>query len=304
MQSADPAGSREGSDEAPTMVRPRVLCRRPLALLAGLAVSGAALAVPAPGPLVAVVGSPVASAVAATPSTLGSRGLRHGVRGRDVRELQRLLNRAGFRTPITGTYARHTVRSVQAFQRAAGLDPSGVAGRRTITALRAAASSGGAAPIAVPPETTTASPAAAAGAPRTPAQVATITAEGLAVAPAGAPQAVVDLIAAGNAIARTPYRYGGGHRSFEDDAYDCSGSVGYALRGAGLLERTMTSGELESWGAAGTGSWLTVYANADHTFLVVAGIRFDTSGQKRAGTRWQPMDRGTDGFVTRRWPGL
>ena len=79
---------------------------------------------------------------------------------------------------------------------------------------------------------------------------------------------------------------------------------GYALHGAGLLDHTVTSGDLESWGVAGAGSWLTVYANAEHTFLVVAGIRFDTSGQKKAGTRWQPMDRGTDGFVVRRVPGL
>ena len=114
----------------------------------------------------------------------------------------------------------------------------------------------------------------------------------------------MDLIAAGNEIALTPYRYGGGHRSFKDDAYDCSGSVGYALHGAGLLDRTVTSGELEKWGEAGPGSWITVYANADHTFLVVAGIRFDTSGQKQAGTRWQPAARSVEGFVVRRAPGL
>jgi len=271
-----------------------------------LALSGAVVllsAVPAlPGPVPGVL--QVATADAAKPTALGDRGLRQGLRGRDVKELQRLLNRAGYRTPISGTYAKHTVRSVLAFQRAAGLEASGVAGRRTIRALRGAAASGGAAPMATPDEVTATTTTAPAPGPRDPSQVATITADGLAVAPAGAPKAVVDLIAAGNRIATTPYRYGGGHASFEDDAYDCSGSVGYALHGAGLLDRTVTSGDLERWGAAGAGSWLTVYANADHTFLVVAGIRFDTSGQKKAGTRWQPMDRGTDGFVVRRAPGL
>lgn len=282
------------------MVHTRVSSRR-LALVLALVVVVLASAVPAlPGPIPAVLR--VATAHAAPPTVLGDRGLRHGMRGRDVKELQRLLNRAGFRTPISGTYARHTVRSVLAFQKAAGLEASGVSGRRTIRALRGAAASGGAAPMSVPAEATATT--APSGAPRDPSQVATITPDGLAVAPAGAPQPIVDLIAAGNEIATTPYRYGGGHKSFEDDAYDCSGSVGYALRGAGLLDHTVTSGELERWGVAGEGSWLTVYANADHTFLVVAGIRFDTSGQKRAGTRWQPMDRGTAGFVVRRAPGL
>lgn len=296
------AGTGKGPDEPTPMVHTRVSTRR-LLVLAACGVVLLLSAVPAlPGPVPAVL--PIASAHAATPTVLGDRGLRHGMRGRDVKELQRLLNRAGFRTPVSGTYARHTVRSILAFQRAAGLEGSGVAGRRTIRALRGAAASGGAAPLATPTEPTATTTTAPAGTPRDPSQVATITAAGLAVAPAGAPKAVRDLIAAGNEIATTPYRYGGGHGSFEDDAYDCSGSVGYALHGAGLLDRTVTSGDLESWGTAGAGSWLTVYANAGHTFLVVAGIRFDTSGQRKAGTRWQPMDRDTDGFVVRRAPGL
>ncbi len=284
------------------MVRTRVSTRR-FTVFSLLGVVVLFSGVPAlPGPLPAV--GQLASAHAARPTVLGDRGLRQGMRGRDVKELQRLLNRAGFRTPVSGTYARHTVRSVLAFQRAAGLESSGVTGRQTIRALRRAAASGGAAPMTTPQEVSATTTTAPAGTPHDPAQVATITAAGLAVAPAGAPKVVRDLIAAGNEIATTPYRYGGGHASFEDDAYDCSGSVGYALHGAGLLDRTVTSGDLESWGTAGPGTWLTVYANAGHTFLVVAGIRFDTSGQKKAGTRWQPMDRRTDGFVVRRAPGL
>jgi peptidoglycan hydrolase-like protein with peptidoglycan-binding domain len=278
------------------------LRRRVTAFLAGLLIVVAS-AVPAlPGPTPALF--TIATAHAAGPTKLGDRGLRTGMRGRDVKDLQRLLNRAGFRTPISGNYARHTARSVAAFQRAAGLDPSGVVGRRTVRALRGAAASGGMAPMATPAETSASRPATAPVGGPAPGQVATISQDGLAVAPSGAPQVVVDLISAGNEIATTPYRYGGGHGSFYDDAYDCSGSVGYALHGAGLLDHTVTSGDLESWGVPGPGSWITVYANADHTFLVVAGIRFDTSGQKRTGSRWQPMDRSTDGFVVRHADGL
>lgn len=273
------------------------MTRRVLHRCALLAV--AALALPAGGPVAALPTAPEEARAAKAPTRLGDRGLRHGVRGRDVKELQRLLNRAGFRTPVTGTFAAHTVRSVRAFQQAAGLQTSGVAGRLTVRALRGAAASGGVAPVAAPAETTgPATTAPAAG------QVATITADGLAVAPAGAPREVVALIAAGNEIARTPYRYGGGHGSFEDDAYDCSGSVGYALHGAGLLNRTVTSGDLMTWGRPGSGAWVTVYADEGHTFLVVAGIRFDTSGQKRTGSRWQPMDRSTTGFAVRHPAGL
>jgi hypothetical protein len=129
--------------------------------------------------------------------------------------------------------------------------------------------------------------------------VAALAGDGTAVAPAGAPAAVVALIAAANRIATLPYRYGGGHASFEDRAYDCSGSVSYALHGAGLLETTMDSTGLMTWGRSGPGQWITIYANKDHTFIVVAGLRFDTSGQKASGSRWQAMDRSTKGFVVR-----
>jgi cell wall-associated NlpC family hydrolase len=128
---------------------------------------------------------------------------------------------------------------------------------------------------------------------------------GLAHAPAGSPAAVQDVVAGGNSIARFPYRLGGGHGSFVDDAYDCSGSVSYALAAAGLLDAPLTSGELADWGAPGRGRWLTVYANAGHVFMVVGGVRFDTSGRAgRRGSRWQPLERSARGFVARHWPGL
>ena len=134
--------------------------------------------------------------------------------------------------------------------------------------------------------------------------VATLAGDGTAVGPAGAPQPVVDLIAAANRIATLPYRYGGGHGSFDDKAYDCSGSVSYALHGADLLDMTLDSTSLMTWGRSGAGQWVTIYANKEHTFLVVAGLRFDTSGQKAAGSRWQPMDRSAKGFVVRHPDGL
>jgi hypothetical protein len=128
---------------------------------------------------------------------------------------------------------------------------------------------------------------------------------GRAEAPAGSPAAIQDVVAGGNAIATFPYRLGGGHGSFVDDAYDCSGSVSYALATAGLLDVPLTSGELMRWGAPGRGHWLTVYANPGHVFMTVGGIRFDTSGRAgRRGSRWQPLGRSASGFVARHWPGL
>jgi hypothetical protein len=115
---------------------------------------------------------------------------------------------------------------------------------------------------------------------------------------------VTQLIAAGNAIAALPYRYGGGHKDFADTAYDCSGSVSFALHGAGLLDATLDSTGLSRWGDAGPGAWITVYANKTHTYLIVAGLRFDTSGQKLAGTRWQAAVRSARGFRVRHPAGL
>jgi cell wall-associated NlpC family hydrolase len=128
---------------------------------------------------------------------------------------------------------------------------------------------------------------------------------GQARAPAGSPTAVQDMVAGGNAIATFPYRLGGGHGSFIDNAYDCSGSVSYALAAAGLVDTPLTSGDLMSWGAPGPGRWMSVYANPGHVFMTVGGVRFDTSGRAgRRGSRWQPLQRSGSGFVARHWPGL
>jgi hypothetical protein len=128
--------------------------------------------------------------------------------------------------------------------------------------------------------------------------------------PAGIPAVIDKVIAGANAITDYPYVYGGGHASFVDNAYDCSGSVGYALAAGGLLSHTETSGELESWGAPGPGQWITVFAAAGHVYMYVnigggVWMRYDTVG--RSGTfasRWQPASRSNEGFVARHWPGL
>ena len=134
---------------------------------------------------------------------------------------------------------------------------------------------------------------------------ATLSRDGLrAIAPKSAPAAVAQTIRAANQIAGKPYRWGGGHRRFVDSAYDCSGAVSYALRGAGLVTTPLDSRAFMRWGQAGPGAWITVYAHGGHAFLIVAGLRFDTSGPGRKGPRWRPVGRSVAGFSARHFPGL
>jgi cell wall-associated NlpC family hydrolase len=125
-----------------------------------------------------------------------------------------------------------------------------------------------------------------------------------AMAPAQAPQQVKDAIAAANRITRKPYRYGGGHRRFNDRAYDCSGAVSYALRGAGLVKRPFDSRGFMRWGESGPGSWITVYTNPGHAYVVIAGLRFDTSGRGEKGPRWRSEARSARGYRARHVEGL
>jgi hypothetical protein len=115
---------------------------------------------------------------------------------------------------------------------------------------------------------------------------------------------VAAVIQGGNEIARTPYKWGGGHGAWSDNGYDCSGSVSFALASAGLLGGPLDSGRLMSWGSPGRGRWITVWSNTGHVFLEVAGVRFDTSGTRVTGSRWQATMRGTAGFVARHPAGL
>jgi cell wall-associated NlpC family hydrolase len=133
---------------------------------------------------------------------------------------------------------------------------------------------------------------------------ATALSNGVALPPFEAPEAVRRIIEAGNSIARTPYKWGGGHGRWQDTGYDCSGSVSFALAAAGLLDGPLASGPLMSWGEPGPGRWVTIYTNPGHVYLEVAGIRFDTSGQRVTGSRWQNELRSHAGFVARHPPGL
>lgn len=143
-------------------------------------------------------------------------------------------------------------------------------------------------------------PAPTANVPAPTGPTASINSDGTATAPADAPQAVQDVIAAGNAITNMPYVYGGGHGSFEASGYDCSGSISYALHGGGLLSAPLDSTGFMTWGDSGPGQWITVYSNPGHAYMVVAGIRFDTSG---APPRWQPAMRSSAGYVATHPPG-
>jgi hypothetical protein len=137
---------------------------------------------------------------------------------------------------------------------------------------------------------------------------ATVGSDGLAAAPVEAPPQVHAAIAAANKIIGKPYRYGGGHGRVEDSGYDCSGTVSYALIGAELLEAPLDSSSFMRWGEAGPGEWITVYTNPGHAFVVIAGLRLDTSaaGDRggRKGPRWRPALRSTRGFKARHPEGL
>jgi hypothetical protein len=215
----------------------------------------------------------------------GSRTLRQGMTGSDVKTLQHYLDRVGHDTAADGHFGRGTARSVRSFERSAGRRADAVVTRSDARALRARARSAQAEvpAVAVPP------------AP--PGATATLTPSGLAVAPADAPEAVKRIIAAGNSIARKAYKYGGGHGRLIDTGYDCSGSVSYALRGAGLLGGALDSGEFMRWGVPGRGAWVTLRSNRSHMYMVVAGLRFDTSARKVSGSRWTDKMRSARGYA-------
>jgi peptidoglycan hydrolase-like protein with peptidoglycan-binding domain len=223
--------------------------------------------------------------------SLGDRvPVKRGMHGHDIRVLQDLLGDAGYDVVVDGEFGSRTFRAVEDFEGAHQRPVDGIMDADDITTLRAAAAAGPAV-----------APAAAAvnNGPQ-----ATVGPDGLAVAPAGAPPQVQAIIAAGNQIASKPYKYGGGHGKWIDTGYDCSGSVSFALHGAGLLDDAMPSGSFTSWGDAGPGQWVTIYANGGHIYMVVAGLRFDTSGRSNHNTRWQTEQRSSAGYVVRHPPGL
>lgn len=145
-------------------------------------------------------------------------------------------------------------------------------------------------------------PVAGTPAPLTPGQSADYISESQASVPSEAPAAVAAAIEAANSIATTPYVWGGGHGSFESSGYDCSGAVSFALNGGGFLSSPLDSTGLETWGEAGPGQWITVYANAGHAWMIIAGLAFDTVGGP--GPRWHSSPvSSTEGFIARHPPG-
>lgn len=145
--------------------------------------------------------------------------------------------------------------------------------------------------------------------PTVPGSTAKILDDGRAAAPALAPDDVKRAIwRTNNQVIGKKYRWGGGHRRFNDSGYDCSGTVSYALNGARVLKSPLDSGSLMRWGQSGKGKWITVYTHRSHAFVVVAGLRLDTSaaGDVRGnkGPQWRPLLRSTRGFVARHPKGL
>ena len=229
---------------------------------------------------------------AAAKRSFGSRPLERPMRGADVRELQQLLTTWGLPTELDGIYGRHTTRRVRSWERNSARPIDGRVSRTDAAALRAAVARGERRPATAPLTEV------AAG------EKATIGPDGRAIAPASAPAPVKAIIAAANEIHDKPYKYGGGHGRWNDTGYDCSGSMSYAFHGAGMLDRALDSTGFMSWGEAGKGTWVTTYANSGHSYMVVAGLRFDTSGRAAAGTRWHEDVRSAAGYAIRHPEGL
>ncbi len=225
--------------------------------------------------------------------SLGDRiPIRKGMSGHDVKVLQDFLKRVGQKVTVDGEFGAGTVTAVKGFETSNQLDIDGLVDANDIAVLRGQADAG--------------QKATAAQAPLqlAPGDRATVGPDGLAIAPANAPDSVKAMIAAGNKIAKTPYVYGGGHGKWEDRGYDCSGSVSYALHAGGVLDQSMPSGGFMTWGDAGPGQWVSIYANEGHMYAVIAGLRFDTSGAKQDGSRWHASARPTKGYVVRHPAGL
>jgi hypothetical protein len=230
--------------------------------------------------------------------TLGARNLRTGMEGRDVRILQDFLGRVGLKTTVDGQFGPATARRVKSWERRSKRKVNGRMSRADQRKLRGQVNAG--ITVNQPKPVPLDAPAPVAG------DVATIQPDGTAIPPASAPEAVKQVIAAGNKIIDKPYKYGGGHGKWEDSGYDCSGSMSYALHGADLVDQALTSSDFSSWGEAGKGAWITTYGSGGHSYMVVAGLRFDTgyNDGDSDGPDWSTRMRPGDGYVARHPDGL
>jgi cell wall-associated NlpC family hydrolase len=235
--------------------------------------------------------------VSAYAAQFGQRTLSTGSTGHDVKVLQSWLTHMGFTTGIDGSFGRNTRWNLRRFEQAKGLHINGVLTPVDARVMRRAM----AAHYSYAGDDEDSTPKTEVG----PGSKATMASDGLhAVAPADAPEQVKDAIAAANKIVGKPYKYGGGHGSWQDSGYDCSGTLSYALHGAGLLSRPLSSGEFGSWGVRGKGSWISVYYNSGHAYAVIAGLRLDTSGSGGRGPRWHTDMRSGSGYAVTHWRGL
>ncbi len=206
----------------------------------------------------------------ATWHALGGASRSPAVHGNPVAAVQRALG-----LPADGVFGPQTARGVRGFQRSHHLAVDGVVGPATWRALGLGTFRGSA-----------------------------LRERSRHHASSGVGHTLALMIAAGNRIARYPYRYGGGHGSFSDSGYDCSGSVSYVLHGAHLLSSPLTSGGFESYGSPGRGRHVSIYANSGHVFMTIDGRRYDTSGQSADGSRWHRSMHPTSGYVVRHPAGL
>jgi peptidoglycan hydrolase-like protein with peptidoglycan-binding domain len=206
--------------------------------------------------------------------------------GNEVSRLQSALHLS-----TDGTFGPETEAAVRRLQSRHGLTVDGVVGPSTWAVLGVSG-----APTLNPPHSALSQTSSPGGNVIDAADTTSSTGESSSV--------IARVIAAGDEIATRPYVYGGGHGSFESAGYDCSGSVSYALHGGGLLSAPEDSSEFESYGEAGPGKYITIYANAEHAFMVIDGKRFDTIAQQETGTRWASSVGDTSGYVVRHPDGL